>query len=203
VLADLLPIGAYTPRTSAWRTAVSMALLWGVPMTGLLMVSGTGMPRGEALAVGAVASVLFGTLWTYWFGRSMRRLIERLCAGEAGLVPEPAGSDYQVRVLANLMTRPSFAVGGHLYAGPTQLAFVPHTKNRAADRAPRVMAWEHISRVEAYTRPATGFARAFTAEPLPYLRVTGDGEEWLFRIPESARVQAALQPFLNPSTGAV
>jgi predicted HTH domain antitoxin len=56
-----------------------------------------------------------------------------------------------------------FPVGGHLYAGPAELAFVPHTRNRPKDRVPRVLRWEQLQRVEALTRPAPARVSAGSA----------------------------------------
>jgi hypothetical protein len=172
-------------------------------MTLLLVFTDGGLPLPSALAVGCVAALLFGGLWTVTFGRSMRRLIGRLYAGDPKLVPPPPSAAYTVRILASLMTAPMFAVGGHLYAGPAELAFVPHTRNRPRDRAPRVLRWEQVQRVEALTRPAPALARIFSSEPLSYLRVAVEDGEWLLKVPEANTIAAELRRFLPEPPGAV
>lgn len=193
MLADLLPLSAYTSGASSRRTTLVMAALWGTPITLLLVFSDSGLSPIAALAVGVGAALLFGTLWTRWFGRSMRQLIERLHRADPNLVPDPPAGDYRVRVLGNLMTSPAFGVGGHLYAGPEHLAFVPHAQNRAADRATRVLRAADIRRVEIITRPAPAVARLLSPKPLTYVRVAGADQDWLLRVPEPVRVAAAVE----------
>jgi hypothetical protein len=172
-------------------------------MTLLLVFTDAGLPLPAALAVGAITALVFGSLFAFLFRRSLTRLITRLYDGEPALVPPPPAGEFTVRALGSLMTSPKFAVGGHLYAGPEQLAFVPHTKNRASDQSPRVVPWVQVRGLEPFMRPAPAAVRLFSPAPLAYLRVLVADGEWLLRVPEPTKVAAALERLRASSLGAV
>lgn len=192
MIRDIVPLSAYETPTGGWRTVLVMAALWGTPMTLLLILVDDRMPLATALMIGVLTALLFGGLFTVWSRKSMARLTERLHSGDAALVPKPPSGDYGARVLASLMTSPRFAIGGHLYAGRQCIAFMPHTRNRKADRALRRLPWAEVRRVEPVVRRAPVLARILWPQPLSYVRITAESEGWLLRVPEAEHVAQEL-----------
>lgn len=208
MIPDLFPLPSYQSPTNRLRTILLMAVGWGVPMFLVMLLTEDRPFRSVAafafllvLAVGG--ALLFGLLWAVFFGRSMQRLIRQLYEGERSLVPAPPPGDYQFRVMASRFTTPRFAVGGHLYVGPTQLAFVPHTKNRVQDRAPLILDRTALRRVEPMTRRLEGLGRLFAPAPLDFLRVEATTDDWLLRLPEPDRVESELRKVMALDTAAI
>lgn len=182
---------------------LTMAIFWGVPMTLYLSFLLDGVPLFWVVGVCSVMALLFGGIWTFVFGRYLRRQIARLYAGDPAIVPAPPAGEFTTRVLANLGASLLFAASGHLYAGPDGLAFVPNSTNFRAQRTPRRAPWSAIQRIEPFTRPAPALLRLFSAAPLSYLRVVMTEGEWSMRVPEASRVGAALLAYKPPSAPAV
>jgi hypothetical protein len=171
-----------------------MAILWGVPMTLILAFTDSGLSLSGALAAGTIGAVMFAGAMSLFF----RRLISQLYTGGPPLVPTPPEGTYAFRMLSSLSMGPILKIGGHLYAGPSQLVFVPHLKNREKDRVPRVLPWERVERIEEFARPSPWLARLIVPGPMWSLRVVGGGEEWLLEIPNGSNAAEALRRFMPP-----
>jgi hypothetical protein len=129
-MRDLLSFDRYSSWSAfSTRTALVMAVLWGAPMT-LLMLLGMqgGFGAAGTVVVGTLAGLGFGFGWTAWMRVTIRRFLERLHAGDPSVVPAPPAGATE-RVLCNFMLSERFAVGGHLYLSDVDWTFVPHLKN--------------------------------------------------------------------------
>src|SRR5688572_27118278 len=138
-----------------------MAVLWGTPMTALLLAIGPRAVFGTAglLLLGVTAATAFGVLWVNWFARDMTRVAHRLYSGDPSIVPPPPAGRFDTRIMCNRLVTPRLAVGGHLYLGPEEWIFVPHRKNRRHDQAPLHLPVNRIRKVDQIDLRPTGLAR--------------------------------------------
>lgn len=129
-MRDLLGFERYASwSTFSIRTALVMAMLWGAPMTVLMLLGMKGgFGAAGTIVVGTLAGLGFGFGWTAWMRVTIRRFLRRLHAGDPKVVP-PAPAGATERVLCNFMLSERFAVGGHLYLSDLDWTFVPHRKN--------------------------------------------------------------------------
>jgi hypothetical protein len=192
---DILPVEAYErPFVGpARRTIIAMAVLWGVPMT-LLFVLSTYRSIGVVfpLLVGAVGGPGFGVFWTRSFRRRMRAFVRRLYEADPALVPALPPGVFDCRVSCSLIPSGRIAVGGHLYAGPADWVFVPHQKNLPRHRAPTVLSISADVTLTPGKMPRRGLARLLTSEPIHTLDVRTAGGMVRLYVPEPELVAAKL-----------
>jgi len=192
---DLLPLEPYerTDRAALWRSARVMAVLWGVPMTAYqlfvsnewwdepwpLLVFGISM----TLVVGAASGLLFGMLWTWMFQGAMEKLTRRIHDGDPAIVPAPPeGQDF--RLACSYLLTPTMAVGGHLYAAPDALTFVPHNRNLPRHRSPLALPAGPGLGLELVDVPLKGLARLLADGPVRRLRIHAGGASADFVTPD-------------------
>lgn len=202
MIRDLLPLSAYekTDRAAWWRTVVVMAVLWGVPMTVMGAWGSTSAAEvAMRVVIGAFTALGFGITWTFWFGRSMRKLVRRIHAADPKIVPSPPEGDYEYRLPCNYLGR--IAIGGHLYVGPRVWTFVPHRKNLKMHQAPLSIALAPSMSVEVEAIPLRGLAALLTKGPVYRVRIVSPETDAAFVVPEPNVVAEALRAYI-PREGA-
>jgi len=145
-------------------------------MTALLLAFG---PRAELGALGLLvlglgAAAAFGVLWVVFFTREMTRVARRIYGGDPAIVPSPPAGRFETRLMCNRLVSQKLGVGGHLYLGPDEWAFVPHRKNRQVDQTPLHLPVNRIRRVDQIEFRPTGLARLISAQPVPIVRILAD-----------------------------
>jgi hypothetical protein len=193
---DVLPLATYEGPFlgSSRRLALTMSLLWGVPMS-LLAVMSTYHTLGLAypLAISILGSLAFGFLFARAFRKKILALTLRLYEADPKLVPAPPVGAFTCRVLCNLALSPRMGVGGHLYAGPGQWVFVPHLKNLAKHRAPTVLSTEGAPQLTPQTESAGRLVRLFGPTFVTSLEVRDGGRVSKLYVPEPERVASTLR----------
>jgi hypothetical protein len=79
-MKDLFPFEIYESavrRMTAPRTAIVMAVLWGVPTTAYLVYARGDLGITMTIATGAVGASLVGVGWTVWMRTSMVAMARR------------------------------------------------------------------------------------------------------------------------------
>jgi hypothetical protein len=201
---ELLPFEVYErPFVGpAWRPVLMMAALWGVPMTALFVFMtyrtvGVAVP----LVAGALGGLAFGFLLTHSSRRRMRRLMRRLYDADPALVPAPPPGPFRCRVACSLMLSGRFAVGGHLYAGPGDWAFVPHKRNLPRHRAPTVLPVSTDLTLTPRASVPSGVVRFLTSAMIQTLELSSGGQTVRLLVPEPQLVAAKLLECAGKSPG--
>jgi hypothetical protein len=205
VIRELLPLAAYVPaqQTSNVRMALMVAVLWGVPVTVIVLLPArdiAGIATG--LAIGAAGALAFGFLWTYLFTRAMRKIMRRIYEGDPRVVPPAPAGEYGYRLMCNYMISPRLAVGGHLYVGPRELTFVPHHKNLRRHRAPLSIPTTPEPVIESVAVAPGRTTRLLGAGPSAYqLQVRTSGIAARFVAPEPEHVAERLREYVRTAQG--
>jgi hypothetical protein len=87
-------------------------------------------------------------------------------------------------------------VGGHLYVGPENLVFVPHTKNLRRHRQP--IHWKQPECLSVSTEPAQlwWLQKLVGARPTDRLVIADNGVRTLLAVPDAELVRAELEVYL-------
>jgi hypothetical protein len=193
---DVLPLATYEGPFlgSSRRLALTMSLLWGVPMS-LFVVFSTYQTLGVAypLVISILGSLGFGFLFARAFRKKILALTRRLYEADPTLVPAPPVGAYTCRVLCNLALSPRLGVGGHLYAGPGQWVFVPHLKNLEKHRTPTVLSTESVPTLTPQTVSGSRLLRLVSTASITSLEVRNGGRVSKLYVPEPERVAATLR----------
>ena len=202
MIRDLLPLSAYeqTDRAAWWRTVLMMGVLWGTPMTIFAAWrEPTATPLAVTVVVGAFFGLMFGILWTSWFGRSMRKMVRRIYAADPKLVPPAPEGEYEYRLACTYLGR--IAVGGHLYVGPREWTFVPHRKNLKMHQAPITIALAPSMSVEVVEVQLRGLPALLMKGPAYRVRVVTPRDDAAFVTPEPHTVAEALREYVPREGG--
>jgi hypothetical protein len=199
-MRDLLPLSAYESSV-AWnpqRVGIVAGVLFGIPMAMLIWRDDPKSGLGAAVATAAVAAVLFGAFWPPAFRTLMGRLMRPIYEGDSRIVPSPPSGRYLARLMCSLM-RGRIAVGGHLYVGPENWVFVPHTRNLRIHREP--VRWEQPDRLSISTQPARlGWpGRLLGAEPTDRLVLANGESRDQFVVPDTEHTAAELKRYQHTS----
>jgi hypothetical protein len=199
MIREMLPLQAYQATgASRTRTALVMAVLWGVPMTIYTMLDAEDAVEAVLLLiVGVMGALVFGFMWTWTMAFWMGRLQRRIYQGDPRIVPAPPAGDYDYRLACSYMASQTFAVGGHLYLGPAAWTFVPHRKNLKRHQAPLTIAITPGTEVECVevTLPAVG--RLLAPGPAYRLQVRTPALTAAFFTPEPHIVTTRLREYLQ------
>jgi hypothetical protein len=185
-------------RSPAWRSVVVMSVLWGGPMTGIIVITqGREIGIVPALMIGIITGVLFGTLWTVWFRLAMRRFVRRVYHGDPKLVPQPPEGGFEARVPCNLLLTDKMAVGGHLYLGRDQSVFVPHNRNLRQHRSPVVLTPGAHSAVTVHELTPPLLTRILAKGPIQVFDVNVAEGSVRLLVPKAESVLPKLEPFFK------
>jgi hypothetical protein len=125
MIQDLLPPSAYARNQSyGLRTALVMAVLWGVSM---YLVDGDRGSSGVVadVVITTVTALGFGFSWTRTMRSTARRAARRADLGGPRTVPTPPAGEYDYRLACCYLAEPKRLVAGHLYLGRRTWTFVP------------------------------------------------------------------------------
>jgi hypothetical protein len=202
-MQTLMPRSAYDEdETGYWaRLPILMAVGWGVPMgvfslfmpvrRDLVEAIGRG---GVAFLVAVVGGFVFGTLFTLWQRRAIRRAVDRVYAGSHPLVRDPPPELYAThRLPAGIWHALRSITPGVLYFGPGDVAFVPHGDMAAVVRFGRP---EDITITPREPR-LTWFERLFVAKPPRLLELRSCAAQLSFLVPTSQATEARLREVLR------
>ncbi|WP_420126874.1 hypothetical protein [Longimicrobium sp.] len=199
MMQELLPPQAYQGMgASRTRTALVMAVLWGVPMTLFTMLDAEdALEAVLLLLVGVMGALVFGFMWAWTMAFWMGRLQKRIYQGDPRIVPAPPAGDYDYRLACSYMASPALAVGGHLYLGPAAWTFVPHRKNLKRHRAPLTIAITPGTEVQCVEVRLPALARLLVPGPAYRLQVRTAALIATFVTPEPHTVTARLREYLQ------
>lgn len=187
MIRDLFPEATY-----AIRHPLRMGLFFGLSIGGFLAtiaLSDADMRSSSA----RMAIVIGGPFIGGWaFVLFMQRAVRKLYRGEAKVVPPAPPGEFAWKVLASRITRESLAIGGHLYAGPTHLAFMPHSQNLPKERALAQVTWGEVRQTDLVPHEVGWFRRLLDPSATPDVRIATDDETWVIRHPEPAQLLTAL-----------
>lgn len=195
-MEDVLPLEAYLSTietTYTWRLALSMSVLWGIPMLlfTLWMTSGS-VGLVFPLGIMGLASFGFGFIWTRLMRSMMRKLVRRLYEADPALVPPPPAGEFRCRLMCSLLVS-RIAVGGHLYAGPAAWIFVPHMKNLKQHRDATALWTSGELQLTTKPAPMRNIARVLGVPPSVTLELNSEERVASLQMPEAERVAARLR----------
>jgi len=198
-MKDLLPLEAYERTNGAlwWRSALAMAVFWAIPVAYVdILGARNSLEIGPTMLVSVLAGLGFGTLYMGVTGYAARRLARRVYRVDQAIVPAPPEGHQEYRLACSYLTEEETVVGGHLYAGPGALTFVPHRKNPRRLRTPLTLpaAGPDIA-VEIVEVRLGGLERLFAESPSRRLRIRSGGECADFLAPDPDEVAEALRGY--------
>jgi len=78
---------------------------------------------------------------------------------------------------------PKHSIGGVLFLGRGEMAFVPHRRNLLSHRQPITVPIKGEFQVEPIPQRSTAFRRLLFGDLPALVRVTSNGQSWLFLVP--------------------
>ncbi len=205
-MKDLLPLEAYerTDPVTWWRGALTVGVLWAVPCASIEILTGqSSLEPGRALILWTLMGLGFGTFFMATTGYSARSLARRVHRADPAIVPAPPEGRQEYRLACGYLPEGrKTAVGGHLYAGPGALTFVPHRKNPRRLRTPFTLPAGPDLAIEVVEVHLGGLQRLFLESPSRRLRIRGGGAPADFLTPDPDEVAEALRRYYR-STAAL
>lgn len=198
MIRELLPERAYrTPiNGSDVRSALLMAVLWGVPM--YLLDGDRSIDLTAARTITAVTALMFGALFVWSMRASARRKARRVYQGDPRIVPAPPPGEHEYRFPCEYQPTPLMSVGGHLYLGPTEWTFVPHARNPPRYRTPVSFATVPPPAVDVVELQLPGWMRTIAPpQPTHLLQVRTPSSTAAFVVPEPQSVAERLREYLG------
>lgn len=204
-MKDLLPLEAYQRTGGAlWLRSALATAVFALPGTYADILAGeNSLGIGPTVLLSALMGLGFGTLFTGVEEYRARRLARRVHRADPAIVPAPPEGRQEYRLACSHLPDGETAVGGHLYAGPSALTFVPHRMSPRRLQAPLTLPAGPDIAVEIVEVRLGGLERLFAESPSRRLRIHGGGGACAdFLTPDPDEVAEALRGYYR-STAAL
>jgi hypothetical protein len=142
---------------------------------------------GEILLIGILSGFFFGTLFTWMTRRKSRQIVDRLYSGDESLIVAPISDGAFAYRLPCTWIKDSLGFGGVLYAGRSELLFVPHKLNGRSISAIRMAPLEQLQVGVSKGPPSLNLVqRMLIPHPQPLLEIRWLSEIACFLVPSAA-----------------